>query len=167
MAKSIALYLHDDASPYRSLAIDLCSRGFQVWQQHVDAVEMLRALYMLATTTRKEAIAVPNIGVLARSAVLQIAADNTPLFMTTLAMDILHPRDMQYRKAVMQLVIFLIRKVSRSPSCRPAVLLMSVLRRNRWCCTATYHALLRQSSSRWTLALPRAAKQCSTSPRRS
>ncbi|EIW52425.1 WD40 repeat-like protein [Trametes versicolor FP-101664 SS1] len=110
IAKSIALYLHDETSPHRSLAIDLCSRGFQVWQQYVDAVEMLRALFTLATTTKKEAIAVPNIGVQARSAVLQIAAGNTPLFMTTLAIDILQPRSVQHRKSVMQLVIFLIRK---------------------------------------------------------
>ncbi|KAI0642943.1 WD40 repeat-like protein [Trametes meyenii] len=110
IAKSIALYLHDETSPYRSLAIDLCSRGFQVWQQYVDAVEMLRALFTLATTSKKEAIIVPNIGVQARSAVLQIAASNTPLFMTTLAIDILNPRSVQHRKSVMQLVIFLIRK---------------------------------------------------------
>ncbi|KAI0763531.1 WD40 repeat-like protein [Trametes elegans] len=110
IAKSIGVYLHDETSPHRSLAIDLCSRGFQVWQQYVDAVEMLRALFTLATTSKKEAIAVPNIGVQARSAVLQIAAGNTPLFMTTLALDILHPRSVQHRKSVMQLVIFLIRK---------------------------------------------------------
>ncbi|KAI0655440.1 WD40 repeat-like protein [Cubamyces menziesii] len=110
IAKSIAVYLHDETSPHRSLAIDLCSRGFQVWQQYVDAVEMLRALFTLATTTKKEAISVPNIGVQARSAVLHIAANNTPLFMTTLALDILHPRSVQHRKSVMQLVIFLIRK---------------------------------------------------------
>ncbi|PIL35130.1 hypothetical protein GSI_02919 [Ganoderma sinense ZZ0214-1] len=110
IAKSIAGYLHDETSPHRSLGIDLCSRGFQVWQQYVDAVEMLRALFTLATTTKKEAIAVPNIGVQARSAVLQIAASNTPLFITTLAIDILHPRSVQHRKSVMQLVIFMIRK---------------------------------------------------------
>ena len=110
IAKSIAGYLHDETSPHRSLAIDLCSRGFQVWQQYVDAVEMLRALFTLATTTKKEAISVPNIGLQARTAVLQIAASNTPLFMTTLAIDILHPRSVQHRKSVMQLVIFLIRK---------------------------------------------------------
>ncbi|KAI0718156.1 WD40 repeat-like protein [Cerioporus squamosus] len=110
IAKSIASYLHDETSPHRALAIDLCSRGFQVWQQYVDAVEMLRALFTLATTTKKEAISVPNIGVQARAAVLQIAASNTPLFMTTLAIDILQPRSMQHRKSVMQLVIFLIRK---------------------------------------------------------
>ncbi|KAI8986132.1 WD40 repeat-like protein [Trametes punicea] len=110
IARSIAMYLHDETCPHRSLAIDLCSRGFQIWQQYVDAVEMLRALFTLATTTKKEAISVPNIGVQARSAVLQIAASNTPLFMTTLVLDILHPRTVQHRKSVMQLVIFLIRK---------------------------------------------------------
>ncbi|KAH8086009.1 hypothetical protein BXZ70DRAFT_956829 [Cristinia sonorae] len=110
IAKSIALYLHEETSPYRALAIDLCSRGFQVWQQYVDAVQMLRALFTLSTTTKKEAISVQNVGQLARTAVLQIAASNTPLFMTTLSLDILNPGSVQHRKSVMQLVIFLIRK---------------------------------------------------------
>ncbi|CCL99455.1 uncharacterized protein FIBRA_01473 [Fibroporia radiculosa] len=110
ISKSIASYLHDEESPYRFLAIDLCSRGFPVWQQYVDAVEMLRALFILATTTRKEAISLHNLGLQARSAVLYIASTNTPLFMTTLTIDILHPRSVQHRKSIMQLVIFLIRK---------------------------------------------------------
>ncbi|KAF7799424.1 hypothetical protein EIP86_010659 [Pleurotus ostreatoroseus] len=110
IAKSIALYLHDELSPHRALAIDLCSRGFPVWQQYVDAVEILRALFTLATSTRKEAISTQNVGQQARSAVLQIASSNTPLFMTTLSIDILQPKSMQHRKSVMQLVIFLIHK---------------------------------------------------------
>ncbi|PCH40400.1 WD40 repeat-like protein [Wolfiporia cocos MD-104 SS10] len=110
IAKSVALYLHDEYSPHRTLAIDLCSRGFQVWQQYVDAVEMLRALFTLATTSRKEAVSPHNIGAQARTAVLHIASTNTPLFMTTLTIDILQPRSVQHRKSVMQLVIFLIRK---------------------------------------------------------
>ncbi|KAI0076735.1 WD40 repeat-like protein [Panus rudis PR-1116 ss-1] len=110
VAKSIALYLHDETSPYRALAIDLCSRGFPVWQQYVDAVQMLRALFVLATTTRKDVIGVHNVGLMARSAILHIASTNTPLFMTTLSIDILQPRNVQHRRAVMQLVIFLIRK---------------------------------------------------------
>ncbi|OCH87320.1 hypothetical protein OBBRIDRAFT_889871 [Obba rivulosa] len=110
VAKSIALYLHDEASQWRALAIELCSRGFAIWQQHVDAVEMLRALFTLATSTRKDAISPHNIGVQARSAVLQIATNNPALFMTTLTIDILHPRTLSHRKSILQLVIFLIRK---------------------------------------------------------
>jgi WD repeat-containing protein 7 len=113
IAKSIALYLHDERSPYRALAIDLCSRGFPVWQQYVDAVEMLRALFALATSSRKEStLAQPNVGQQARSAVLHIASGNSPLFMTTVSMDIMQPKSLQHRKSVMQLVIFLIHKVS-------------------------------------------------------
>ncbi|EED81002.1 predicted protein [Postia placenta Mad-698-R] len=109
-SKSIGLYLHREGSPYRALAIELCSRGFTLWQQYVDAVEMLRAVCTLATVSRKEAISIHNVGSQARSAVLHIAAANTPLFMTTLTIDILQPRSVEHRKAVMQLVIFLIRK---------------------------------------------------------
>ncbi|KAH9950696.1 WD40 repeat-like protein [Amylocystis lapponica] len=110
VARSIAIYLHNEASLHRALAIDLCSRGFPVWQQYVDAVDMLRALFTLATTSRKEAISVHNIGTQARTAVLQIASSNTPLFMTTMTIDILHPQSVQHRRSILQLVIFLIRK---------------------------------------------------------
>ena len=55
-----------------------------------------------------------NAAAQARLAVLHIASGNTPLFMTTLSLDILHPRTVEYSKSVMQLVAFLIRKVSSS-----------------------------------------------------
>lgn len=111
IAKSIALYLHDEHSPHRALAIDLCSRGFVVWQQYVDAVEILQALFALATSGRKDTGTFHNVGSQARNAVLLIASGNSPLFMTTVAMDILQPKSVHHRKAVMQLVIFLIHKV--------------------------------------------------------
>jgi WD repeat-containing protein 7 len=81
-----------------------------VWQQHVDAVEILRSLFALATSGRKDTGF--NVGQQARSAVLLIASGNSPLFMTTVSMDILQPKSVQHRKSVMQLVIFLIHKVS-------------------------------------------------------
>lgn len=110
ISKSIALYLHDESSAHRGLAIDLCARGFKIWQHYIDAMAMLRALYTLATNTRKETISAQNIGPQARLAVLQIASSNTPLFMTTLTLDILNPKTLDQRKAVMQLVAFMIRK---------------------------------------------------------
>ncbi|KDQ62091.1 hypothetical protein JAAARDRAFT_29992 [Jaapia argillacea MUCL 33604] len=110
ISKSIAMYLHDDHSLYRVLAIDLCSRGFDVWQQFVDAMEMLRALFLLATNSRKESISTQNVAPQARTAVLQIASSNSPLFMTTLSLDILHPRSVEHRKCIMQLIAFIIRR---------------------------------------------------------
>ncbi|KAK7061717.1 WD-repeats-region domain-containing protein [Favolaschia claudopus] len=110
ISKSIALYLHDEQSLYRVLAIDLCSRGFHIWQHYIDAMEILRALFTLATSSRKESISAQNAGPQARLAVLQIASNNTALFMTTLALDILNPLGVDHRKSVMQIVAFLIRK---------------------------------------------------------
>jgi hypothetical protein len=56
-----------------------------------------------------------GVGPQARQAVLQIASDarggGGALFMTTLSLDILHPRGLEHRRSVMQLVAFLIRKV--------------------------------------------------------
>lgn len=105
------MYLHDEISLYQVLAIDLCSRGFDIWQQYVDVMEMLRALFSLSTYVRKDSINTANVGLHARLAILQIASSNTPLFMTTLSMDIMNPKSLQHRKCVMQLVAFLIRKV--------------------------------------------------------
>ncbi|PFH54032.1 hypothetical protein AMATHDRAFT_815 [Amanita thiersii Skay4041] len=110
ISKSISLFLHDDQPTYKILAVDLCSRGFHVWQHYVDAMEILRALFTLATNTRKDSISVQNVGVQARSAVLHIASSNTPLFMTTLGLDILNPPNLEHRRSVLQIVAFLIRK---------------------------------------------------------
>ncbi|KAF7290909.1 WD-REPEATS-REGION domain-containing protein [Mycena chlorophos] len=121
ISKSIALYLHDEQSLYRVLAIDLCSRGFHIWQHYIDSMDILRALFTLATSSRKEAISAQNAGPQARLAVLQIASSNTAVFMTTLALDILNPSGLEHRKAVLQIVAFLIRK-------RPMVLQPNLLR---------------------------------------
>ncbi|ESK95707.1 hypothetical protein Moror_12521 [Moniliophthora roreri MCA 2997] len=110
ICKSINLYLHDEHSVHRALAVDLCSRGFHVWQHYIDALEILRALFLLATSTRKETISAQNVGAQARSAILNISATNTPLFMTTLGIDILNPTNTEHRKSVLQILAFLIRK---------------------------------------------------------
>ena len=112
ISKSIALYLQDDKSLYRVLAIDLCSRGFHIWQHYIDAMEILRSLFNLATSSRKDSIDMQNVAAQARSAVLYIASSNTPLFMTTLGLDILNPLTLEHRRSVLQIVAFLIRKVS-------------------------------------------------------
>jgi hypothetical protein len=74
-------------------------------------MEMLRSLFGLSTSTKKESISAQNVGPQARQAVLHIVTDNTGIFMTTLSLDILHPQSLEHRKSVMQLVAFLIRKV--------------------------------------------------------
>ncbi|KZV92531.1 hypothetical protein EXIGLDRAFT_718203 [Exidia glandulosa HHB12029] len=107
IAKSINLYLHDPTSPHRTLAIELCSQGFQIWQHYFDAMEMLRSLFGLATNMRKDA---SSIAPAARLAVLQIASSSTPLFMATLSLDILKPRNLAHRKSTMGLIAFFIRK---------------------------------------------------------
>ena len=111
------IYLHENDMSCKALAIDLCSRGFNVWQHYIDAMEMLRSLFSLATSTKKESISAQNVGPQARQAVLHIVTDNTGIFMTTLSLDILHPQSLEHRKSVMQLVAFLIRKVGNLLIC--------------------------------------------------
>lgn len=79
-----------------------------------------------------------GVGPQARQAVLQIASDGRggggALFMTTLSLDILHPKGLEHRRSVMQLVAFLIRKVCLhfafcvlcSPHLRPPSLSLSL-----------------------------------------
>ena len=105
------MYLHDDRPTCKMLAIDLCSRGFDIWQSYVDVMGLLRSLFNLATHTKKDGITTLNVGSAARSAVLQITSSDTPLVMTSLSMDILHVTDVQQRKSLMQMLAFLIRKV--------------------------------------------------------
>ena len=111
ISKSITMYLHDESSVYRVLAIDLCSRGFHVWQHYVDTMEILRSLFMLSTNVRKDSISIQNVNSQARLAVLSIASNNIQLFMSTLCLDILTPPTLEHRRSVMQIVAFLIRKV--------------------------------------------------------
>ncbi|KIY66834.1 WD40 repeat-like protein [Cylindrobasidium torrendii FP15055 ss-10] len=110
VSKSIQMYLHDTSPVAQILAVDLCSRGFHVWQHYIDSMEILRSLFSLATSTKKDAITAHNVGAQARLAVLHIATENTPLFMTTLGLDILNPASLEQRRSVMQIVAFLIRK---------------------------------------------------------
>lgn len=111
IAKSITTYLYNDASPHRPLAIELCSRGFDIWQHYFDAMEALRSLFSLATSARKDTISVRNPGQQARMAVMRIASSNSPLFMTTLSLDILHPRSVEYTATIMQVLAFLMKRV--------------------------------------------------------
>ncbi|KAF9483399.1 WD40 repeat-like protein [Pholiota conissans] len=110
ISRSITLYLHDEKSIYRVLAIDLCSRGFNVWQHYIDAMEILRSLFDLATNVRKDSISIQNVSAQARLAVLSIASNNMALFMGTLCLDILTPPTMEHRRSVLQILAFLIRK---------------------------------------------------------
>jgi len=74
-------------------------------------MEILRSLFTLATTSRKNDVLSQNVGAQARAAVLSIATKNTQLFMSTLGLDILTPPTLEHRRSVMQIVVFLIRKV--------------------------------------------------------
>lgn len=111
ISKSLTLYLHDEKSTHRALAIELCSKGFHVWQHYVDTMEILRALFTLATNVRKDSITPHNLSAQARIAVINIATNHTPLFMSTLCLDVLSPPTLDHRRAVMQIIAFLIRKV--------------------------------------------------------
>ncbi|PPR04097.1 hypothetical protein CVT24_010670 [Panaeolus cyanescens] len=110
ISKSISLYLHDEKSIYRVLAIDLCSRGFHVWQHYIDSLEILRSLIMLATNMKKDGISAQNVAAQARQSVLSIASNNMPLLMSTLCLDILSPPTVEHRRSVLQIVAFLVRK---------------------------------------------------------
>lgn len=104
-----------------AVAIELCRNGFSIWQHYLDATEVVRSLFALSTSTSAGSGKDGELRALARSATLQIAAENTPLFMTTLSLDILHARSPAHCSATMRLVAFMVRK-------RPSVLVASLPR---------------------------------------
>lgn len=76
-------------------------------------MEIIRSLFELATLPRKEeGPTIRNPRAQARLAVLHISSTSTHLFMTKLLLDIMHPKTPEHNRAIMQLIIFLIRKVS-------------------------------------------------------
>ncbi|GAA6050579.1 hypothetical protein JCM3770_001471 [Rhodotorula araucariae] len=109
VAASVAIYLDESAHPYhQAVAAELCSRGFAIWQNYVDAMALVRALFALAIGRNP---ATPNdLRILARNATLHVAGINTPLFMTTLLHDILNASTASSRNATLKLLGFLIRK---------------------------------------------------------
>lgn len=106
-----------------AVAIELCRSGFSMWQHYFDATEVVRSLFALSTSTAGPGSSASegDLRSLARSATLQIAAENTPLFMTTLSLDILHARSAAHCAATMRLVAFMVRK-------RPSVLVANLPR---------------------------------------
>uniref|UniRef100_V5GW35 Uncharacterized protein n=2 Tax=Kalmanozyma brasiliensis (strain GHG001) TaxID=1365824 RepID=V5GW35_KALBG len=136
LLKDIAKAIHgsivsDKGSEMRSshelqmlaVAIELCRQGFSMWQHYFDATEVVRSLFALSTSTSTSSStsADSDLRTLARAATLQIAAENTPLFMTTLSLDILHARSAAHCSATMRLVAFMVRK-------RPSVLVANLPR---------------------------------------
>ena len=114
IAKSILLYLHDEACAHRSFAVDLGARGFHIWQNYIDAMDLLRSLFRLSTThpnsPAHDKDAQRNLTAMARTGVLLIAAKNTPLFISTISLDIMDSTSVSDRNSTMQLVAFIIRK---------------------------------------------------------
>ena len=109
ISTSMVRYLNDEQSPSRqAIAVELCQRGLNIWQNYIDAMEVARTLFALATS--QEGGVHPDIKSMARQATLQIADDNMPLFMTTLSHDILHARSPAHCSATMRLVAFMIRR---------------------------------------------------------
>lgn len=122
VSRSILMYLHDEASPNRVVAVDIGSRGFHIWQNYVNAMDLLRALFRLSighgggTASPAEKEANRSLALHARSGVLHIAAGETPLFVSTITLDIMDARSVVHRNATMQLIAFIIRRASLAVS---------------------------------------------------
>ncbi|SCV73919.1 BQ2448_6349 [Microbotryum intermedium] len=120
LTASLVAYIQDFAHPYhQSIAVELCARGFVIFQNYVDAMELVRHLFGLATGRDPSTPA--ELRMLAKHATLQVASVNTPLFMTTLIFDILNAPSASHRNATLKLLGFMIRK-------KPLVLLTSLPR---------------------------------------
>lgn len=136
VANAIWVYLDDDEdASHQAVAIILCDKGFSIFQHYFDAMEVVRSLFAISSVTKESStvsgyasgtsgnsasnegpskvspssLALENRD-LARAATLRIAEENTPLFMTTLSLDILHARSPGHCSATMRLVAFMVRR---------------------------------------------------------
>ena len=118
------------------VALELCCTGFGIWQHYVDAVALVRGIFARATepdAPAGEAGAAHSGAVgsarlvgltlrgLARRATLEIAHAHAALFMSTLAMDIVHAPSVEQSQVTIRLVAFVIHQ-------RPLVLYPSLPR---------------------------------------
>lgn len=105
-ALSLTLLLNDESkTSHRLVAIELCGRGFVTWQQHFNAAEVLRTLFQFATSKMS-----PLVRQYARSAIIQVASLNTPLFISTIVSDIMNDRDPEARNGCMKIITLIVRK---------------------------------------------------------
>ncbi|WFD35913.1 hypothetical protein MCUN1_002782 [Malassezia cuniculi] len=106
VSHAIAQCISPRAPPeHAAVALELCATGFDVWQHYVDAVSLVRGIFELSAD---ETATVP-LRAAARRATLALAAQHGALFMSTLAMDILHPPTPHHNQVALRLVAFLVR----------------------------------------------------------
>ncbi|PKI84489.1 hypothetical protein MVES1_001576 [Malassezia vespertilionis] len=96
------------------IALELCCRGCDIWQHYLDAVTLVRSIFAMATGPDDEMRFLTLSGLplrgLARRATLALATRQSTLFMSTLAMDILHPPSLEHGQVTLRLVAFMIRQ---------------------------------------------------------
>lgn len=111
LSASIATYLDESQHPFhQAIATELCSRGFHIWQNFVDAMGLVRQLFSIAIGRNPSTPS--DLRALARIATVHVAGVNPPLFMSTLLFDILNAPTVVSRNATLKLLGFIIRKVS-------------------------------------------------------
>lgn len=88
IAAAVSSGIRQAASPTTLVALELCLRGFPVWQNYIDAMQLLRSVWSLAMAPEGDSAA-NEARSCARRVVVAIAEENTPLFMTTLHLDLL------------------------------------------------------------------------------
>jgi hypothetical protein len=88
---------------------EICSKTFEIIQNYIDAIELVRNLFGWATA--KDGDLSADLKGVAKYACLHVASVNTPLFMTTLSYDLSISQNPVDRISTMKLVVFMVRKV--------------------------------------------------------
>lgn len=90
--------------------LEICSKTFEIIQNYIDAIELVRNLFGWATG--KDGECPGELKAMAKYACLHVASVNTPLFMTTLSYDLMMSDNPNDRISTMKLVVFMVRRVS-------------------------------------------------------
>ncbi|CAO1623791.1 unnamed protein product [Sympodiomycopsis kandeliae] len=117
VAKRILVLIEDNLHAHgQMVGLHLCLEGFSIWQQYIDAMQLLRLVSTLAMSQEEASMGGASsrqrqaVIDLARRTTLRIAEENTPLFITTLHLDILQASSAKAAASTMRLVAFIVRR---------------------------------------------------------
>ncbi|KAI9340413.1 hypothetical protein DFJ73DRAFT_845096 [Zopfochytrium polystomum] len=125
VAESLDILLREDArGPYRTVGIELISRGFATWEPHLNSSAIVRTIIAstgLSTPSGRDGTGDAgnpgppgpmNLGLMqvARQAVVQIASLNPGLFISTITLDVAHAKSPSDRIGALKLLGMFISK---------------------------------------------------------
>ena len=96
------------------MAIEIIGFGFKNWEPHLNAASMIRTLVQMTGLNgqqQQNTFTSPPTMMMARQALMTVAANNPGLFVSTLSLDLVHSKDISEKVGALKLLGLFIAKV--------------------------------------------------------